>query len=485
MRVVSCPLIVALSVFVSCFLNPREATGQTSVVRAQKAGAVRSYRGQGKHRTLKQSPGTVSLRPRFTQAQPGVPTVKVTVDRRRVPLGDEVTFTLTPASVVLDPRYIVTLFFGDRTSQRVRQTEIVYVYSAAGTYTYSILVEWAAPPAQDIPRVSLSANPTPVATESPVTFTAQLSHGYPNIKYRFAFGDKNQTQWQDASQTTHAYTTAGRYLAYVDIGSMSSGGVKPLGGSVRQPVDVISQPATPAAVAVDLIVVPRSVLAGLPVFFRATTASANSTTRYRFNFGDGSPPTAWKETPEAKHIYSLAGDYPAFVEMGSSSNQPIQATAASGRKQVRVEPINPRPASTPSPSPQASLSVRGKPSPTPKTTPVIGGGETSLPSPTTSPSGTPTPTPNPNGGGTSDNWWKYLLMAVLILFAGYEGWKYFYAPRPTLVPNHDPGESQLGSEGGPLAINFQMELNPNVTDGQITVNTDGGSLIKSERNSDA
>lgn len=574
MRVVSCPLIVALSVFVSCFLNPREATGQTSVVRAQKAGAVRSYRGLGKHRTLKQSPGTVNVRPRFTQAQPGVPTVKVTVDRRRVPLGDEVTFTLTPASVVLDPRYIVTLFFGDRTSQRVRQTEIVYVYSAAGTYTYSILVESAAPPAQDIPRVSLSANPTPVATESPVTFTAQLSHVYPNIKYRFAFGDKNQTQWQDASQTTHAYTTAGRYLAYVDIGSISSGGVKPLGGSVRQPVEVISpprqpiavtlsvnpksvevkqpatflarvdssepnvryrfdfgdrsgstawqvspqtshsyfvrgtysarvdvqvinsrsgpqtassnplsievKPATPAAVAVDLIVVPRSVLAGLPVFFRATTASANSKTRYRFNFGDGSPPTAWKETPEATHIYSLAGDYPAFVEIGSSANQPIQATAASGRKQVRVEPGIPSRPSTPSSSPDASPSVRGTPASTPETTPATGGGGTSSPSPATSPSATPTP----NGGGLSDNWWKYLLV-VLILFAGYEGWRYFYAPRPTLVPNHDPGESQFGSEGGPPAINFQMELNPNVNDGQVAVNTDGGSLIKSERNTDA
>ena len=74
---------------------------------------------------------------------------------------------------------------------------------------------------------------------------------------------------------------------------------------------------------------------------------------------------------------------------------------------------------------------------------------------------------------------------LLILLAGYQGWKYLNAPRPTLVPNADPGISQLGSEGGPLAINFQMELNPNVTDSQVTVNTDGGSLIKSERKSDA
>jgi PKD repeat protein len=575
MRVLACPLIVALTVSVSFFSN---ATGQTRVARVKPAGFARGYCGQGKQRALKQSPGTVNVQPRVTAAQPGVPTVKVTVDRKRVPLGDEVTFTLTPASVVLNPRYIVTLYFGDGTSQRVRQTEIVYLYRAAGTYTYSILVESAAPPAQDIPRVSLSANPARVVTEDPVGFTAQLSNSYPNIRYRFVFGDKSQTQWQDAPQSSHAYKSAGRYLAYVDIGSMNGGSVKPLGGSVRQPVEVISpplrpiavtlsanprsvevkqpaeffarvdssepniryrfdfgdrsrstawqvspqtthvysvrgtyparvdvqvitnqsglqtassnplsievKPATPAVMAVDLTVVPRSVLAGLPVFFRATTASANSKTRYRFNFGDGSPPTAWMETPEATHIYSLAGDYPAFVEIGSSGNQPIQASAASDRRQIRVDPISPQPPSTPSPSPGASPSAPGTPSPTPVAMSSTGGGGTSSRSPTPSPSGTPTPTPTPSGGGSADNWWKYLLVA-LILFVGYQGWKYFYAPRPTLVPNVDPGSSQLGSEGGPLAINFQMELNPNVTDGQITVNTDGGSLIKSERKSDA
>jgi hypothetical protein len=577
MRVLACPLIVALSVLVSCLLNPRGATGQSSVARAQTAGVVRSLRGQGKRHALKQSPGTVNLRPRFTLAQPGVPTVKVTVDRKRVPLGDEVTFTLTPASVVLDPRYVVTIYFGDDTSQRVRQTEIVYLYRAAGTYTYSILVKLAEPPAQDIPRVSLSAYPTPVAIESPVTFTAQPSNSYPNIRYRFVFGDKNQTQWQDAPQSTHAYESTGRYLAYVDIGTITSGDVKRLGGSVRQPVEVISrslrpiavtlsanlrsvevkQPATfvarvdssepniryrfdfgdrsgptawqvspqtthtysvrgtyparvdvqvinsrsgpqtassnplsievkaapSAVVTVDLIVVPGSVLEGLPVFFRATTASANSKTRYRFYFGDGSPPTAWKETSEATHVYSQAGDYAAFVEIGLSSNQPIQATATSARKPVRVERIITPPTSTSSPSPDASPSVPGRASSTPKTTPSTRGAGISSPSATPPPSGTPTPTPTPNGGGSLDDWWKYLLLA-LILLVGYQGWKYLFAPRPTLATNVDPGVSHLGSEGGPLAINFQMELNPNVNDGQVTVNTDGGSLIKSERKSD-
>ena len=77
-----------------------------------------------------------------------------------------------------------------------------------------------------------------------------------------------------------------------------------------------------------------------------------------------------------------------------------------------------------------------------------------------------------------------MLVAALILLGGYQGWKYFFALTPTLEPHVDPGVAALGTEGGPLAINFQMELDPDVTDGQFTVDTTGGSLIKSERKSD-
>ena len=196
-------------------------------------------------------------------------------------------------------------------------------------------------------------------------------------------------------------------------------------------------------------------------------------------------------------MYSLAGNYPAFVEIGSAGNRSIDAIAASGRKQIRVQPFNPPPIGTPTPlpapspsptllptlSPNPSPSVMERPSPAPdgSSSPLIEG-DTSSPSPTISPSPTPTPSPPP-GSGSSDNWWKYLL-AALILFGVYQGWKAFYAPRPTLVPNRDRGESKMGSESGPLGINFQMELNRNLTGGQVAVNTDGGSLIKSERKGD-
>ena len=431
-----------------------------------------------------------------------------------------------------------------------------------------------------------------------MTFTAQLSRSYPNIRYRFVFDDQNKTEWQKQPVTTHSYKFANRYLAYVDIGSMSSGVVKPLGGSIRQPIEVVSPPQPRVSVTlsgrpipveekrpvtfvagagssepniryrfdfgdgsrarpwqasprtthtystagnyparveirvtrsgsgvqtagsnpllvgvittrgddkpvVSLTAVPQSVPAGLPVFFRATTPSTNSNTRYRFNFGDGFS-GEWKEKPEDTHIYSLAGSYPAFVEVGSATSEPIFPLISSGRQPVRVVLIPTPPGSPtpgPLPSPIVTASPTGSQSPPNQSTPNESPSPDASPSvpvasPTPAPSasqgsggqtsGSPTISPTPNQGrddDNSDDWWKYLLLPV-ILYVAYQVAKALFAPRPTLEPRLDPGDSKMGSESGPLGINFQMELNQNVTDGQVAVNTDGGSLIKSERKSD-
>ncbi len=582
MRIPACPLVLALIAFVSCVVIATGATEQKNVARTQPAGVLSGPRAQQKSRPIRQSPQTVNVRPGVTvrgcTQQPGVPPVKATVDRSRVPLGELVTFTLSPAKIVLDPSYTIIIIFGDGEEERIRdKTWISHPYTTTGTFTYCVLVK---PPPErpntpTLPAVKLSATPTSVKPDSLVNFRAELSHSYPNIKYRFVFADKSQTDWQDSSQTTHSYHAPGSYQAYVDIGLGNTGVVKQVGGSLRQAIEVTAPPPRTIAVdlkadrvtvqandevgffarvdpsepnvkyrfdfgdrsgsagwqaspqtkhvysssgtyqarvdvrvmnsrsgpqtasskplpikvesaslpGVDLSVIPRSVPAGLPVYFKATGDSANSKTRYRFNFGDGSLPSAWQETPDETHIYSLAGNYPAFVEIGSASKEPIGAMAASRKEQVQILPGGPAPPATPTPATNTPTPTSGTPTPllgtpTPdgSALPLIGGA-----TPTASPTGTPTPTPNPNGGGIS--WWKYLLLA-LILLAGYQGWKYFYAPRPTLVPNVDPGTSALGAEGGPLSINFQMELDPNVTDGQFTVDTNEGSFIKSERKSD-
>ena len=203
-----------------------------------------------------QQPGAVNIRPRVATSQPGVPDVRATVDKHRVPLGKEVTFTLSPASVVMNSRYAVTIYFGDGTQQRTRQTQIVHCYCASGNYTYSVLVKSSGPPPTPtptpspsplVPGVKLAAQPTSVTTTQTVNFAAQLSHSYPNIKYRFEFGDGSQTGWQERPQATHTYRSPDTYYTYVDIGAANYGSVKQVGGSERKPIQVTtpSQPPRP------------------------------------------------------------------------------------------------------------------------------------------------------------------------------------------------------------------------------------------------
>ncbi len=462
-----------------------------------------------------QQPGTVNIRPRVVTALPGVPAVRVAVDRNRVPLGDEVRFTLAPASVVRNPRFTVTIYFGDGAQQEMHQTEIGHPYGASGRYTYSVLVKSSAPPPDptpptlQVPSVKLLANPTTVATKSPVDFTAQLSHGYPNIQYRFVFADGSQTDWQDAPRTSHAYAAPKTYLAYVDIGEGSSRFAKRIGGSQRQPIQVIA----PQIVRVELLAKPASVKTEDTVRFNAQTNSRDPKTKYRFAFGDGAI-TRWQDSSETNHKYAVAGDYFASVDVGLPAGQGIRtlATSKPARIGVAARP-NPKPSPSPgpspkpsaypspSPSPKASASPLPSPSPAPSasaspnaspsatatSSPTPNGnsspdrGQTNSASPGTTPSSSVSPTPTLGGPfGAPDNWWKYLLLALLVIFLAYKAVSYFLFPRPKFIPHVDPGDSLVGADQ-PLSIDLQMALDPNVTGGQYGLETPEGSLIKSEK----
>ena len=459
-----------------------------------------------------QQPGTVNVRPRVVTAQPGVPSVSVNVDRNRVPLGDEVTFTLAPASLVRNPRFIVTIYFGDGAQEEMHQTGIVHLYQASGNYTYSVLVKPSPPPRDPtsnrtpVPVVTLIVNPTTVQTGSPVNFTAQLSHNYPNIQYRFVFADGAQTDWQDAPQTSHSYATAKTYLAYVDIGEGSRGSARRIGGSQRQPIEVTAPPI----VRVSLLAKTVSVRIGDTVRFNAQTNSRDPKIKYRFTFGDGAL-TSWQDSPRANHKYTVAKDYFASVEAGLPSGQSIKTVATSKPAKIGVaagpgpRPTpSPRPSPTPgaSPSPSASSSPSASASPSPSASASPGaspsatatssptpdgntspGGQTNSTSPEATPASAVSPTPTVSGPfGFPADWWKYLLLALLLIFLGYKAATFFLLPRPKFVPHLDPGVARVGSEK-PLSIDLQLGLDPNVTGGQYGLDTGGGSLIKSQRGS--
>src|SRR5258707_12506174 len=256
-----------------------------------------------------QQPGTVNVRSRVVTSQPGVPSFEVSADRTRVPLGDKVTFTIAPASLVKNPRFTVTIYFGDKDyfgnleKQEMDQPEIVHLYKASGNYTYSVLVKPSQAPRDPVsnktppPAVKVIVNPSTVEIKSPVNFTAQLSHNYPNIRYRFVFGDGAQTDWQDASQTSHSYTTAKTHLAYSDIGEGNRASSKRIGGSQRQPIQVTAPPI----VRVSLLAKPVSARTGDTIRFNAQTNSREPKIKYRFAFGDGAL-TSWQDRSEERRV---------------------------------------------------------------------------------------------------------------------------------------------------------------------------------------
>lgn len=267
-----------------------------------------------------QEPGTVNVRPRVTTSTPGVPTVDVTVDRHRVPLGEEVTFTLSPASVVFDPNYIVTLDFGDKQKTQERKTKFVHVYRDPGNYKYSISVRSSGKNTTKVPDVFLFANPTAVTTNQAVSFNTQLSGDYPNLKYRFVFDDGSQTGWQEASYTKHEYGSAKTYLAYVDIGAPGARGpVERIGGSGRVKVQVTSS-GQQQQLSVTLSAQPSRVEARQVVSFSAKVPSGDASLRYRFVFGEKSAATRWQVSPQASHRYRTAGAYSARVEVRTIKN---------------------------------------------------------------------------------------------------------------------------------------------------------------------
>jgi hypothetical protein len=447
--------LIVLSVFV-CHLNTR---GQKSAV--------------------------VNLRPRVVTSDPRVPAVQVTVDQHRVPLGTPVTFTLTPAAVVSNPLYIVTLNFGDGQRRVVHQSQIPHEYKATGTYAYSVLVTFKGrSDPSNPPRVSLVATPVSVEEGKEVRFAAQLSRSDPALQYRFVFGDGASTDWQNSSQTQHRYRSAGTYRAYVDIGSNN----KQIGGSTRKPIEV--KKAQTKSLSVSLSANPSRPRSKEPVVFIAEPSSADDTNRYRFTFGDASPSTIWQASPRVSYAYARTGSYRPYVEVVQWNNG-RNLTATSIPTFIAVRGISiPTPTPTPGPSPAPTNGDSPTASPTSSTVGTPSPDGTGSPGVTTSPTGGE----SPGGNGTSTagtsskdppgsgppwppkGWW-YLIIAALLLYLIYRATGYLFAAQPTFTTFSDPGISNLENATGGAPIDFQLVLNPNVSAVQSYVDTAAPSLI--------
>src|SRR5262245_12464378 len=152
-----------------------------------------------------QQPPSVILRPRTASSgNPNVPQVHVSADQQRVPLGTLVNFTLSPANVANDRRFVVTLRFGDGRQQVMRKPEVTHLYRSICTFTYSVAVTQSQNNSNDkVPSVTFTASPSNPREGELVKFIAQPSGPYPNLEYRFVYGDGAVSAWQTGAQSEH------------------------------------------------------------------------------------------------------------------------------------------------------------------------------------------------------------------------------------------------------------------------------------------
>lgn len=511
---------------------------------------------------LGQDANSVDIRTAVPPARPGRVAAHVTVDKNRVRVGEWVRVNLTSPAGFNRPRFSVS--FGDGQEDVTSDTQINHKYDKVGHYdVYAWVVSEPIAPPRSVPRVSLSVAPNPAVVGQPVTFNAQITESYPGIKYRFVFGDKDQTAWQDQLQTTHAYALAATYQAYVDIGAEENGSIKPLRGSAREPIRVNAQ----QPVSVDLTADPATVEVGRRVTFDAHAVSRDPNLRYRFVFGDGSPSTDWLSSSQATHEYASPNTYMAYVQIGSSANRFASPIISSARQPIRVIGaqrlsvdliVDPTTVKTEIPvtftaqvdskdtkiryrffygdrsasdwqvvpksrhkysvadtyfayveaelpnnnqgikvggtskAKQVIVTSSGTPTPTPTPTPTL----TPVSSPasstgvklSSSPGVSPKSSSEPFLGSTPTdqgsfgrNWWKYLLIALLIFFLGYRIYRLLFATRPTFRPLRDGGSSEVDEGTKPLAIDSQILLRPDIADGQFRVSTGEPDFVRSVR----
>jgi len=431
---------------------------------------------------------TVNLRPRATVTDPNLPSVRVSADQQRVPLGTQVNFSLSPPNIAGDRRYVVTLYFGDGQQQVMRQAATTHLYQAVGNYTYSVAVKAAA---TDPPRVDLSASPLPAHPGDVVNFIARPSGPYPNLQYRFDYGDGTQPKWQTSTTADHVYARPGNYSAYVDIGT----GNQRIGGSVRKQIPVTSIPFS-----VSLTATPLAAQAQRPVIFNARVQPNIANATYQFTFGDGGS-SGFQTSPQIQHTYKNSGSYQALVQVsqsGGAANSAaksnpivlnIQPATTNPRTPVRPTPratATPPPSGTPAPTPSASPARTQSGSPvesaSPGSSPTLSGSGSPAPGTggpisSTSPSSTSGATGNQNNRGvTSSKWWYWLLAAVLLLLL-FKATGYLFAAKPTFTAVSDPGVAGISNQKGLLPLDFQLVLNPNVSAGDYSVTSEASQLI--------
>ena len=259
---------------------------------------------------------TIRLVPSGTVIPPFGATAGFTITPATPTVFDQVRFStacppLSTVDCVSDPNGTLTEYrwdFGDGAT--VSGRDVTHVYEVAGTYVVRLAIRDSFGRSEDAsktlvvvggvaPTAVIAVSPTDPEPHDAVFFNgtgSTAAAGRTVVSYNWDFGDGSTASGATAS---HVYDIDGEFVVTLKVtDDQDQVGVATAGVSVvavGPKADFVFSPTEPAP--------------GAKVFFDATNSDAGSgrtTTKYRWNFGDGG---ASNTGPKTSHVFAAAGTY--------------------------------------------------------------------------------------------------------------------------------------------------------------------------------
>lgn len=403
---------------------------------------------------------------------PTPPHFQVIATPPSVRTGETVVFNIQPLGLVLKYPRQLEIDFGDNTPRLELDgagTNIPHWYQTEGSHPVGIYFGSERSPGSRPLLVSdplairvgpwlLSPPRASVEIGDEVTLAIDHPSTERGLEYRFHFGDDSPAgDWVSGSKATHQYHSAKTYKPFAEIRRVIDRPMNPLARTTD--VSITVTPLPQSALRLDVVPTPP-VEVEKAVTFTATLVSKfdkdDSHIRYRFDFGDKSP-IIWQDSSEVTHHYSSTGTHYAQVEVAWVDEKfKVNATIATSKPPHKIDvteiPNPPAGSGGSSGSSFVGSSVRGTPS-----------------------------TSTPKGGPD----WNLIIIpalaviALAILFAGYQTLKGRFSVKPDYQAHRDIGIAQ--TTGGSLAIEFDIRLKPDLSDAQYQLDVPEAGLINYER----
>ncbi len=268
-------------------------------------------------------------------------------------------------------------------------------------------------------KIKLIADRNKVQTGEKIRFILSPPDVVMELSYDFIFNfdDGNRlVKKPGQAEILHRFKNAGNYTVSVQV--------QP--GEQITDLNIVPQMENSVDIQVDSVFLninPNSTKTGEDITFETEFPTDDPQIRYRFFFGDNSPPSRWSNRSSILHRYPSPNIYYAYAEIGRQSGSTVMPITRSVGRFVNI-------------SSKTIVSDKTKYPP-----------------------------------------WIYLIIILIAAAVFYSIGKHYIAPRAQLKPRIDPGKQDIAG-GNKLSINYELRLNPNIHDGIFNILLNNKDIIK-------